>query len=251
VFDPESFAPAAKLLGDRQLAITTDHLGTPNALVDDSGAIVWSAELDSWGQLRPGSGERQTCPFRWPGQYEDTETGLYYNRFRYYDPDSGQYVSQDPIGLAGGLALHEYVQDPLSEIDPLGLATCSGVADAEIYYRTMSKEHFKALKQTGRLPATGETFISPTRAFSARYDGVLVQFELHPGTTAKLEAIGVRDLSDDAQLLYPRMPTVGSGWPTKSAYFKTEGPQINIGLGRGAALEAFNDNIVSFNVIRQ
>ncbi|MEY4575796.1 MAG: hypothetical protein RL701_499, partial [Pseudomonadota bacterium] len=176
VFDPESFAPAAKLLGDRQLAITTDHLGTPNALVDDSGAIVWSAELDSWGQLRPGSGERQTCPFRWPGQYEDTETGLYYNRFRYYDPDSGQYVSQDPIGLAGGLALHEYVQDPLSEIDPLGLATCSGVADAEIYYRTMSKEHFKALKQTGRLPATGETFISPTRAFSARYDGVLVQF---------------------------------------------------------------------------
>jgi RHS family protein len=41
------------------------------------------------------------CPFRYQGQYEDSETGLYYNRFRYYDPSTGAYISQDPIGLAG------------------------------------------------------------------------------------------------------------------------------------------------------
>ena len=48
------------------------------------------------------------------GQYEDAETGLYYNRFRYYDPEAGGYTQQDPIGLAGGFGLHAYVHDPLA-----------------------------------------------------------------------------------------------------------------------------------------
>jgi RHS repeat-associated protein len=61
--------------------------------------------------------------FRWPGQYEDEETGLYYNRFRYYDPDAGQYVSQDPIGLAGGTAVYAYVIDSNAWIDVFGLST--------------------------------------------------------------------------------------------------------------------------------
>jgi RHS repeat-associated protein len=56
------------------------------------------------------------------GQYEDAETGLYYNRFRYYDAEAGQYTSQDPIGLAGGAALYGYVHDPLAWVDPLGLS---------------------------------------------------------------------------------------------------------------------------------
>lgn len=67
-------------------------------------------------------GERQTCPFRWPGQYEDEETGLYYNRFRYYDADAGQYVSQDPIGLMGrNPTLYGYVKDSNVWTDAFGL----------------------------------------------------------------------------------------------------------------------------------
>jgi RHS repeat-associated protein len=62
------------------------------------------------------------CPFRYQGQYEDSETGLYYNRFRYYDPDSGNYLSQDPIGLAGNNpTLYGYVKDPNSWVDVFGL----------------------------------------------------------------------------------------------------------------------------------
>jgi RHS repeat-associated protein len=62
------------------------------------------------------------CPFRYQGQYEDSETGLYYNRFRYYDPDSGNYLSQDPIGLAGNNpTLYGYVHDVNFLIDPFGL----------------------------------------------------------------------------------------------------------------------------------
>ena len=64
------------------------------------------------------------CPFRYQGQYEDRETGLYYNRFRYYSPDEGMYISQDPIGLAGSNpTLYGYVCDPNSWVDELGLAT--------------------------------------------------------------------------------------------------------------------------------
>ena len=90
-------------------------------MTDARGKLQWAAEIGTYGDLRDVHGYRQACPFRWPGQYEDAETGLYYNRFRYYDPDAGGYVSQDPIGLAGGMALYAYVHDPLGWVDPFGL----------------------------------------------------------------------------------------------------------------------------------
>ncbi|MFL5306814.1 MAG: DUF6531 domain-containing protein, partial [Polyangia bacterium] len=108
LFDPESFSPAAKLIGDERYSIVADHLGTPTAMYDAAGAEVWSAQIDAYGTLRTLTGARTACPFRWPGQYEDVETGLYYNRFRYYDAKAGAYSSQDPIGLAGGFASTAY-----------------------------------------------------------------------------------------------------------------------------------------------
>ena len=77
---------------------------------------------DSYGRTAKETGEKNFIPFRFQGQYEDEETGLYYNRFRYYDPQTGQYTQQDPIGLAGGNpTLYGYVWDTLGEIDPFGL----------------------------------------------------------------------------------------------------------------------------------
>lgn len=111
LFEPESFAPMARLQGGQAQSILTDHLGTPVLMVDSAGDKTWSAAISTWGELRNLEGNRLACPFRWPGQYEDAETGLYYNRFRYYDPDAGEYVSQDPIGLDGGSALCSYVAD--------------------------------------------------------------------------------------------------------------------------------------------
>jgi RHS repeat-associated protein len=103
-------------------------------MFDAHGEEVWAAEIDTYGQLRDVRGARRACPFRFPGQYEDAETGLYYNRFRYYDPEVGGYVSQDPIGLRGGLEPFAYVADPTRAMDPVGLSSCaptgSRVADA-------------------------------------------------------------------------------------------------------------------------
>lgn len=61
-------------------------------------------------------------PLRFQGQYYDEESGLHYNRCRYYEPESGRYISADPIGLAGGINLYSYGPNPQSWVDPLGLA---------------------------------------------------------------------------------------------------------------------------------
>ena len=84
---------------------------------------VWAVEYDIYGNIRSQhKGEKHFIPFRNQGQYEDEETGLYYNRFRYYDGSSGTYISQDPIGLAGGeMNLFRYVKDSNIWVDIFGL----------------------------------------------------------------------------------------------------------------------------------
>ncbi len=114
------------------------------------------------------------------------------------------------------------------------------------FYRSMSQAHYEQLLKTGKLPATAETFISPTRAFAADYDGVLVQFRLRGGVQDALRSVGGRDTSVLARELFPNMPVIESGWTRSGAFFKAEGTQINIGLGRGKALDIFNDHIIDF-----
>lgn len=119
-FEPETFAPLAKVEGEMRYGVVTDHLGTPTVLFDEAGEIAWKAQLDLYGVARTDV-MRTSCSWRWPGQYEDEETGLYYNRFRYYDPEGGRYISQDPIGISGGLARYAYTTDPIKRVDPFGL----------------------------------------------------------------------------------------------------------------------------------
>jgi RHS repeat-associated protein len=109
---------------DKKYAIVTDCLGAPAQMYDEKGQLVWETHLDIYGKVRTFAGRSLSdCPFRYQGQYEDAETGLYYNRFRYYSPEEGMYLSQDPIGLAGGNpTLYGYVKDVNSWIDVLGLS---------------------------------------------------------------------------------------------------------------------------------
>ena len=93
--------PAARLTAQGASSIACDHLGTPLALCDGQGRQTWALELDSYGAVRRG--QAQYCPFRYQGQCEDPETGLYYNPYHYCDPETGQYTSQNPIRLKGGL----------------------------------------------------------------------------------------------------------------------------------------------------
>ncbi|MGG6229999.1 RHS repeat-associated core domain-containing protein [Tenacibaculum sp. SDUM215027] len=99
------------------------HL-SPFSSYNDKGNKVWGCELDIYGKARNFTGEKTFIPFRYQGQYEDKETGLYYNRFRYYSSDTGTYISQDPIRLQSGEPnLYAYVNDSNSLVDIFGLSS--------------------------------------------------------------------------------------------------------------------------------
>ena len=122
LFEQDTFVPAAKPVANSgRSTITSGYFATPFQACDKTGNKVWEQELDIYGRQR----ERPSAfiPFKYQGQYEDAETGLYYNRFRYYDPSTGGYISQDPIGLEGGNpTMYSYVQDINNRLDIFGLA---------------------------------------------------------------------------------------------------------------------------------
>ncbi|WP_270577057.1 DUF6531 domain-containing protein [Bacteroides fragilis] len=143
LFDEESFVPVAMIKEGRSYSILTDQLGTPTEAYDAEGNEVWSRVLDMDGNVIEETGNKGMVPFLFQGQYYDRETGLAYNRFRYYSPKMGMYVSQDPIGLAGGiLNLYGYVDDTLSFIDILGLIK---------FRRNMSEREVQSTLENGGL----------------------------------------------------------------------------------------------------
>src|SRR5690606_7693453 len=90
-------------------------------------------------------------PLRFQGQYHDSETGLHYNRYRYYDPDIGRFISQDPIGLLGGINLYQYAPNPVGWVDPFGLCPTDKT------YQTYTKTN----------PDTGEVYSGRTSGTKA------------------------------------------------------------------------------------
>jgi len=116
---------------DRLAFVHVNHLGAPVAATDEAGRIIWQVDYAPYGGLirttaSPGNQTAYTLALRLPGQWEDAESGLYYNDFRYYDPQAGRYLSPDPLGrLAerlGSPNAYAYVNNnPLSYIDPWGL----------------------------------------------------------------------------------------------------------------------------------
>ncbi|KVX50474.1 hypothetical protein WT33_33175 [Burkholderia stagnalis] len=140
VYEPGGFTPLVRATGaavlrddgDAVAKLTSiayyhcDQIGTPQEVTDEAGEIAWSARYKAWGEAREVIGEaarkaRIVNPLRFAGQYFDRETGLHYNRHRYYDPSSGRFISKDPIGLQGGLNAFQYASNPVGWIDPLGL----------------------------------------------------------------------------------------------------------------------------------
>ncbi|MCL4748113.1 MAG: RHS repeat-associated core domain-containing protein, partial [Burkholderiaceae bacterium] len=130
----------------RHLAIHGDHLGTPLAITDSQQRVIWLADYDAFGRAQVRSLPRNLLtpkasgtsligtahatspdrPFefhlRFAGQYEDIETGWHYNWHRYYDPETGRYLTPDPIGIRGGNNSYAYVgNDPFGAVDPDGL----------------------------------------------------------------------------------------------------------------------------------
>ncbi|OTA19522.1 RHS family protein [Xenorhabdus beddingii] len=128
LYEPGSLTPSARFEKGKLHYIISDHQGTPREMLDEQGVLVWAQRLKTWGQAEKSQvipsnhpDYHVDCHFRFMGQFEDTESGLCYNRFRYYSNETGQYISPDPIGLLGGFNPYSYVHNPIGRVDPLGL----------------------------------------------------------------------------------------------------------------------------------
>ncbi|WP_236183067.1 RHS repeat-associated core domain-containing protein [Pseudomonas ceruminis] len=124
-YEPGSYAPLARVdqaEGQEQKVyyFHTDQIGTPLEMSNSEGEIVWQATYRSWGAIEQLTINEVEQNLRFQGQYSDAENGLHYNTFRYYDPEIGRFVAQDPIGIDGGLNLYRYVPNPNTWIDPWG-----------------------------------------------------------------------------------------------------------------------------------
>jgi RHS repeat-associated protein len=145
-------------------------------MYDEKGQTVWETRLDIYGKVHTFVGRSLSdCPFRYAGMYEDAETGLCYNRHRYYDPEIGNYISQDPIGLAGNNpTLYAYVHDPNSWIDPFGLDVYGLYTTADGWYPVHTKGQLQptsyVFMKKGELYKIGESQNSSTRYSTTALD---------------------------------------------------------------------------------
>ncbi|MHC3475512.1 DUF6531 domain-containing protein [Streptomyces sp. 7R007] len=139
-------ADAPQHVVDRRFfAIVTDLVGTPTELVDETGDIAWRTRATLWGKATWNTDATAYTPLRFPGQYYDPETGLHYNYFRTYDPETARYLSPDPLGLAPAPNPVTYVHNPQTWMDPLGLAPGCG----EPVGRTFEEAKAQALRDAG------------------------------------------------------------------------------------------------------
>ncbi|OYP35459.1 RHS repeat-associated core domain-containing protein [Rhodopirellula sp. MGV] len=136
VYEPDGLRPLATIQNGRCYACITDQVGVPRELIDDRGNVVWHADYLAWGSTEAQTGDSVRCDLRFPGQWFDAETGLHYNRFRYYCPETATYLSRDPIRLDGGLLEYAYVPNPCLWIDFFGLdpsGVSTGPQDETVY----------------------------------------------------------------------------------------------------------------------
>ncbi|WP_230203850.1 RHS repeat-associated core domain-containing protein, partial [Serratia marcescens] len=213
-YDPASpWSPLAALeqAGDSRSAdiywYHTDLNSAPLEVTDAAGNLCWSGQYDTFGKLQgqtvAGAAKRQGAqyqqPLRYAGQYQDDESGLHYNLFRYYEPEVGRFTTQDPIGLRGGLNLYQYAPNPLMWVDPLGLMSCgaskgfarkdriarrwvdklSGKKPADVDAFLTSRGWAKHYPQAGRPEAIQHTQYVRTTKSGATY-----KLDYHPGGNA-------------------------------------------------------------------
>ncbi|MBA1296335.1 type IV secretion protein Rhs, partial [Pseudomonas lurida] len=171
LYEPDSFRPLALLEGfgpkeTKPYHYQLDHLGTPQELTTPEGDIVWSAHYRAYGEIARLDVGKLDNPLRFQGQYFDEESGLHYNRHRYYNPDIGRYLTPDPVKLAGGINAYRYVPNPTGWVDPLGLSRCPGADGCKPKSRAADPaENVRISEKDAEPPKGSDTNLSRNGAF--------------------------------------------------------------------------------------
>jgi filamentous hemagglutinin len=114
----------------------------------------------------------------------------------------------------------------------------------------MSESHFEYLQQTGTLLPNTETSTSPLLSYASKYDGITVKMTTAPGTSARLQEIGIA-ANEPAATVFPDMSTRTGSWMQTNARFKVEGGQMTTQLGQGRAIDIFNEGLIDFSRIQK
>ena len=196
LFEAGTFIPTAKIQEGKQYSIVSDYLGTPIQMYDGQGNKTWDCTLDIYGKVANFAGKsRCDCPFRFQGQYEDIETGLFYNRFRYYDSSIGSYISQDPIQLLGGIQMYLYVIDVNNWIDAFGLkGSYVFIIDAKNKIAYVGKGKWRRFRQSVR-KRTKDVFkrvAKPAAWASAYYGDDDIAEMIEANVMEKMESLGYK-----------------------------------------------------------
>ena len=190
LYHPESFVPLAQVHDGVLHHLHTDHLGTPLEASNDGGEITWRVTYRAWGSVVAEEITEVQQRVRFQGQYFDAETGLHYGRYRYYDPAMSRFISEDPIGLSGGINSYQYAPSSTGWIDPLGLASCPcppGTMDT-------SEMHFM---QSSAKNQTGEYSVisNAVRLRTGRLNPEILKFRIWRDKTGKIWTLDHRRLA--------------------------------------------------------
>jgi RHS repeat-associated protein len=183
VYWPGSFVPLAAVAGEAAL-YDTGLAGIPHALVGPGGRLAWAAEPDALAGVGRVTAAELDSPLRLQGQYFDAETGLCYNRNRYFDPAAARFISPDPLGLLAGPELYAYAPNVWNWIDPAGLAPCWSPLRAFQF----AKDFFDRNPLLKRLNLIHTGQLGPMEREMEHFAEIL----------EKREGMGIRTFSEDA-----------------------------------------------------
>ena len=178
LYQEDDFTPTARYEKGQLHYTVVDQVGTITELLTEDGYIDYRQKLNLWGEAEI-DGHRHyaandsnplKCNHRFVGQYYDDESELHYNRFRYYSPETGQYISHDPIGLLGGFNPYGYVGIPTAFVDPLGLDVRDGNGRTHVTYRGVKTEGKRKGYYTGYASADTNLGLTPEQIVARRYN---------------------------------------------------------------------------------
>ncbi|MGH7450191.1 MAG: RHS repeat-associated core domain-containing protein [bacterium] len=262
LYHPQLFMPLATVASDGIRYYIPDWKRMVIASIDKAGNIE-QYDYTAFGKLKNGEDTKASHPFRLPGQIYDDDIGLHYNRFRFYLPEAGRFLTPDPLGLFGNINLYAYASNPIHGIDWLGLC------DGEVFYRAMSDKEVSLVMADCQLKnkpqeesPCHEAFVTQREDYSEKLQQrhpdtypKLVEFCCQNGTAAALQNPAIAAVSDSAlaRRNFPSPPYSYNVHGTNIVHLKYEqitarnDKALNYGLRRGRMGE-FNSRIKSAKV---
>lgn len=240
VYHPETFEPLALIEPPaacgakpasgaapptgRVLHYHNDPNGSPQDVTDARGTVLWSAHYSALGGVDRLYAEEIDQPLRLQGQYADAETGLCYNRFRYFDPETGHFSAQDPLGLLAGEGVYQYAANVVRWVDPSGLACWTANPRRGLSGPQNALEHFKKHgHEFGHVNA--KQYVDATHAFTKHPPaGTLTKVRPNGDTVffhAGSDTFAVVDRTGTPRTMFKPDPGV-HGHPTNLDYFNAQ-----------------------------